>query len=113
MANWNVIFYRTPVGNMPALEMIKQLDTEKKKRVESYLHELENRGNNISRAVSKKISDNIFELKVNDIRLFYYFGRSNFIVIVHSIVKKRQDLDAGDIRLAEKNRKDFIERYNV
>jgi hypothetical protein len=34
-------------------------------------------------------------------------------VIVLAVIKKRQDLDSTDIRLAEKNRKEFIERFNI
>jgi len=56
---------------------------------------------------------NLFELKVGDVRLLYYFGNNNYIVIVLALIKKRGDLDAGDIKLAEKNRKSHITRFNI
>lgn len=113
MAEWNVIFYRTPADNRPARQLILDQNPEKRQKIESYLTELRTKGNSIDRSISKKISKNIFELKVSDIRLFYYFGNSNFIVIVHAVIKKRQGLDSKDIDLAERNRKDYINRFNI
>jgi phage-related protein len=113
MAHWNVIFYRTHADNRPARELILNQNPEKRQKIESYLIELRTKGNMVDRSISKKISKNIFELKVSDIRLFYYFGNFNYIVIVHAVIKKRQELDSKDIELAEKNRKDYINRFQI
>jgi phage-related protein len=86
---------------------------EKHEKIAAYLTELENKGNMIDRSISKKISGHLFELKVSDVRLLYYFGNNNHIVIVHALVKKRRNLDNADIKLGERNRKDFIERFEI
>jgi phage-related protein len=113
MTRWKVIYFRTRPDNHPAREIIEKQCDEKRQKIYAYIDELEIKGNMIDRSISKKISRNIFELKVSDMRILYYFGNGNYIVIVHTVIKKRQDLDNADIKLAEKNRREFIERFGI
>jgi mRNA-degrading endonuclease RelE of RelBE toxin-antitoxin system len=113
MPKWKVIYYRTQLNNRPARDVIERQSSDRQEKIMAYIDELETKGNAIDRSISKKISKNLFELKISDMRLLYYFGKNNYIVIVLAVVKKRQDLDNSDIRLAEKNRKDFIKRFNI
>ncbi len=113
MPIWRVVYFRTKSGNIPVRELIESQGAEKEAKILAYITELELKGNMIDRSISKKITRNLFELKVSDVRLLYYFGGKGHIVIVLGVVKKRQDPDSGDIKLAEKNRKEFMGRFNI
>jgi len=111
--NFNVVFYGKS-ENRPALEFIRGLDHETRKKVYSYINLLENYGNLLRPPYSKKISGvkGLFELRVesssNEYRFFYCFIPGKIIVILHAIQKKRNKTPQEEIKTAEKRMKELV-----
>ena len=110
-----IIFYKTVNNKIPieeffdslsdkqvekvlwVLRLIKQLD-----RVPiEYLKKLEN-------------TDDIWEVRAgsgnNEFRLLGFWLKSNFIVLTNGFKKKTQKTPKSEIKLAEKRKKDYLER---
>ncbi|MHB1933652.1 MAG: type II toxin-antitoxin system RelE/ParE family toxin [Leptospirillum sp.] len=63
------------------------------------------KGNTTREPVTKHLRNGIFELRVKDRRFIFYFGPEKEIIIVHSIIKKKNEVGNDVIKEAEDRRK--------
>lgn len=81
---------------------IKNLDDQSYAEVLRALELLEDKGNEIRMPYSKKITKNIYELRiksVQNVRIFYTFCKDE-IFLLHAIIKQKQKLSKKDIDVA-------------
>ena len=73
--------------------------------LDSKLALLLERGNQAKAPLSKSIGNGLFELRVKNIRVFYYFGNEKIIVFVHGFIKKCSKIPKREMRTALRNKK--------
>lgn len=111
-----IIFYKTYDNKAPVEEF---LDTLSDKHVEKILWVLRliKELNRIPVEYLKKIegSNDIWEIRAGSgnykFRLLGFWHNSNFIVLTNGFVKKSRKTPKLEILLAEKRKKDFLERF--
>lgn len=85
-------------------EEIYSLDKVTTSKLTMLINLLENHDKNLSMPYSKKISQNLYELRVNSqqqLRVFYCFYKDK-IIFIHYIIKKCQKTPHQDIQTALK-----------
>ncbi len=60
----------------------------------------------ISKELFKKIDDDIWEIRVNNIRIFVLLYDGN-MYLLHAIIKKRNDIPKKDLSLANERAKEI------
>ncbi len=93
----NVIFFNPTIK-----DFLRSLKGHSKSKSSKYIDLLNRFGNNLGMPYSKKISYNLFELRIRgqqEIRIFYCFHQ-NQAVIVHAFVKKSQKTPRKEIQTA-------------
>ena len=114
MTNFKAEFYEKN-GNKPAKDFILSLEPKMKAKMFHLVDMLENYGNELREPYSKHLGDGIFELRCKlgtDItRVLYFFYYEGRIVLTHGFIKKTQRTPAGEIEMAKKYRRYYIERH--
>ncbi len=97
---------------MPAVEHIYGLVESERRKVFSFLERAAQTGPlRYSDDRSKKLADDIFELKPTaEVRLPYFFDGRNRLVITHGFTKKRGRTPRTEIRRAESLRAEYLEQ---
>ncbi|MDR1663384.1 MAG: type II toxin-antitoxin system RelE/ParE family toxin [Clostridiales bacterium] len=119
----NVITYKDRAGNDEIADYINglsdKINTSKDARIKytkilSYIDRLRNYGVSIGEPTIKRIEGTeLWELRpVND-RIFFAYWKDNVFVLLHHFTKKAQKTPPQEIKKAERNMKDFIERYGA
>lgn len=107
-------FYETENGKIPAKEFILSLDVKMRAKVLRYLEILKESGNALREPYTKGLGDGIFELRIkqgSDIsRVLYFFMAEKRIIITNGFIKKSQNVPKGEVELAKKYRKNYLER---
>lgn len=114
VSKFEVEFYETRSGSCPMIEFLDSVNEKMRSRILRGLTILENNGNELREPYSKKIDEEIFELRIksgNDIsRLLYFFVIGSKIIITNGHIKKKQKADKRQIMMAKKYRKDYLRR---
>lgn len=100
---WNIV-YRYLKEEKPVEEFIKSLSRITISKVTRMINLLENNGNLLRMPYSKKLTKEIFELRIRgieEVRILYSFGRGQTIYLLHGFKKKTQKTPIKEIRLAE------------
>ena len=108
----NIYYYVDARGNKPIIEFIEALPSHEQAKVIAYIRELKREGNNLRRPMADYLSDDIYELRPKDNRIFYFFYMKNNVVLVHAIKKRTKKIPHGDLALCL-NRKQEIESAYV
>ncbi|MBW5390347.1 type II toxin-antitoxin system RelE/ParE family toxin [Brachyspira hampsonii] len=102
-------FYSNSKKKEPVREFINNLENDSKKKVGTKIivvyKMLKNR-QSISKDLFKKIDDDIWEIRVNNIRIFVLLYDGN-IYLLHAIMKKRNDIPKKDLALANERAKEI------
>lgn len=104
--SWCVIAYETARGEKPIEGFIRSLTEKTIAKVSREIDLLERHGSRLGMPHAKKVSVEIYELRIRGkeaVRIFYGFRGEN-IYLLHGIKKKTQKLPSRDIKLA-------LERY--
>lgn len=110
-----VIFYRTASNKIPVEEFFDSLSDKQVEKVLWVLRLIKQLGR-VPVEYFKKLenSENIWEVRAssgnNEFRLLEFRYKSNFIVLTNGFKKKTQKTPMSEIKLAEKRKKDFLER---
>ncbi len=98
-------------GRVPALDHIYSLAESERRKVFAFLERTAQAGPlGYSDDRSKKLTDDIFELKpTSEVRLPYFFDGRNRLVITHGFTKKRGRTPATEIRRAVWLRAEYLE----
>ena len=104
---WNILLFETARGDKPVEDFIKPLSSSSRSKVIHMIRLLKQFGTFLNMPHSKKITKDIYELRVKgkeEIRIFYApFGRK--IYLLHAFKKKSQKIQSKEIKLAEQRLK--------
>ncbi|MEI0477009.1 type II toxin-antitoxin system RelE/ParE family toxin [Brachyspira pulli] len=104
-----VIFYKKSKKKEPVKEFLNSLENDSKKKVGTKIivvSEMLKNHQKISKELFKKIDDDIWEIRVNNIRIFVLLYDSN-MYLLHAIIKKRNDIPKKDLSLANERNKEL------
>ena len=120
---YKVITYKDSAGNDEIADLLKELngkmDTNKDARIKyskilRYIDRLRTYGVAIGEPTVKPIiGTDLWELRPLRDRIFFAYWKDNIFVLLHHFVKKTQKTPPQEIKQAERNLKDFIERNGV
>lgn len=118
---YEVITYKDHAGNDEIAEYIQGLNgkmaTNKDarihyKKIMEYIGQLQTYGVAVGEPAIKHIKNtNLWELRPTNDRIFFAYWKNNVFVLLSHFVKKTQKTPPREIERAERNLKDFLERY--
>ena len=97
-------------------DLTKKAETSKDarirlKKIGEYAGVLKKYGTRIGEPYIKSIRGDIWELRPTNDRIFFAYFKHNTFVLLHHIVKKTNKTPISAIEQAERNLKDWLERY--
>jgi phage-related protein len=108
---WN---FRT--GRMPAREFLDSLDDKAAARIDAFIERLRVYGNRMQGKFVKKLTDDIFELRVKQFdrifRVLFFYQPGMLIVITSGFQKKTEQTPPAEITRAEQLRKLWMKYRN-
>ena len=69
--------------------------------------------NEVRNEATKYIGDKLYELRVDDIRVFFFYVIGNKIVLLHGFIKKTNKTPQTEIERAKSEMKDYQRRYGL
>lgn len=106
----NVVFYKSPAGNEPVRQWLKNLMLEEKKLIGEDIKMIE-----FSWPVGlprvRKMDDNLWEVRTtlpNKISRVFFTVWKQYMVLLHSCIKKAQKTPVEDLDLAKKRRNEIM-----
>jgi phage-related protein len=103
-------------GRMPAREFVDTLDEKTAARIDAFIERLRFSGNRMQGKFVKKLTDDIFELRVKQFdrifRVLFFYQPGRLIVITSGFQKKTQETPPGEITRAELLRKLWLKYRN-
>ena len=110
------IIYEDTKGRKPVKEFIGKLDPNLKGKITARLVFLGEHWHELRRPFVDYLGDKLYELRVRlasgNVRIIYAFMFKSYIVLLHGIVKKTQEIPENDRLKAKKRMIDFQIRYN-
>lgn len=107
---WRIV-YEYSEKDKPVEDFIKSLDGGSISKVTQTIDLLQIHGNLLRMPHSKKLTRDIFELRISgieNIRLLYAFGHDRTIYLLHGFKKKTQKTPPRDIKLAKRRLKKYL-----
>lgn len=105
-----VIFYKTEVGNEPALDFLRDLDPEDRKIVGADLRTVQI-GWPLGMPLCRKLVKGIYEVRsdISDKRIvrLVFFQHEQNIIIVHGFIKKTQTTPDDVLKLSKKRKAEY------
>ena len=99
----NIKLFETNRGDRPVEKFVRDTDPAATAKIMRQIDLLEHYGPKLSLPHAKKITSQLYELRIRgrqEVRILYAFvGRG--IVLLHAFYKKRQKLPGKDIKVAE------------
>lgn len=118
---YEVITYKDSAGNDEIADFIQELNDKirtnkdariRYKKIMEYIGQLRTFGVAAGKPAIEHITGTeLWELRPTRDRIFFAYWKDNIFVLLHHFVKKTQKTPPQEIQQAERNRKDFIERY--
>lgn len=102
-------FYSNSNKKEPVKEFLNTLEKDSKIKVGAKIRlvsEILKNHQSISKELFKKIDDDIWEIRVNNIRIFVLLYDGN-MYLLHAIIKKRKDIPKKDLSLANERAKEI------
>src|SRR5271163_2499471 len=113
---FRIEYVELPNGRMPAREFVDSLDDKAASRIDAFIERLRIYGNRMQGKFVKKLTDDIFELRVKQFdrifRVLFFFQPGMVIVITSGFQKKTQQTPPSEIVRAEKLRKLWLRYRN-
>ena len=96
-------------------ELRQQIAKNKDARIQyqqlvMYIDLLQRHGTQLSSNIVKLITDDIWELRPGNNRVFFFYFRDDIYVLLHHFRKKSQQTPVREIRKAQNERDDYITR---
>jgi phage-related protein len=112
---WQLLYYIKQDGTKPVEEYIKKLSINERAKTLALIDHLEEKGPDLHRPYSDLLEDGIHELRIkltgNQVRILYFFCYKNIIILTNVFDKHTNKVPSAEIKLAKKNRDDFLSRY--
>jgi len=99
-----VYYFVDKDGTRPVKEFIDSLTQKEQAKVYAYITELKKQGNNLRRPMADYLGDGIYELRLKDNRIFYFFYLRERAVLIHAIKKHVKRIPENDLRLCIKRK---------
>ena len=116
---YDVIFYSDANGSEHVADYIRELRqssyTDKDARINlnkivAYIDLLCDHGTWIGEPVVKHLDGDIWELRPLKNRILFAYYKDNIYILLHHFIKKTEKTPPMEIKQAERNLKDYIER---
>ena len=111
-----VTYVALPNGRLPARDFVDSLDYTAAARVDAFIERLRVYGNRMQGKFVKKLTDDIFELRVKQFdrifRVLFFYQPGMLIVITSGFQKKTQQTPPAEIAKAEQLRRLWIKYRN-
>ena len=118
---YKAITYKDRAGNDKVAEYIQELNSKmttnkdariRYKKIMEYIGQLQTYGVAAGKPAIEHITGtDLWELRPTSDRIFFAYWKDNIFVLLHHFVKKSQKTPPREIERAERNLKDFLERY--
>lgn len=105
--NWNIIFFESKRREKSVEEFIKSQEPPTIAKISHEIDLLEKYGSNLGMPHSKKLSQNIYELRIRgkqEIRIIYAFINKN-IYLLHTFKKQSQKVPFKELEVVSKRLK--------
>ncbi len=102
--SWNILFFETSRGERPVEHFLRALPVSPRTKAARILKLLQVYGPELGMPQAKRITTNLYELRVRgeiEIRIFYAF-KHNTIYLLHIFQKKGQKTPLRDLEMARK-----------
>ena len=118
---YDIIFYKDRRGKEPVREIIEGLRarsaTDKDSRIRfakimAYVGKLAEYGTRMGEPFIKHIEGDIWEIRPNRDRVFFFSMQGGSFVLLHHFMKKSQKTPRREIEQAKANMQDYLERMN-
>lgn len=110
-----VEFYETAAGKNIIAEFLDSLPDKDVAKIFREIDLLSEYGTELREPHAKHIEGPIWELRVkfssNIYRIFYFVFQGDRIVLLHAFAKKTQKTPQAQVKIAERNLRDYILRY--
>jgi phage-related protein len=109
-------YVKLPNGRIPAREFVDSLDDKAAARIDAFIDRLRIYGNRMQGKFVKKLTGDIFELRVNQFdrifRVLFFYQPGMLIVITSGFQKKTEQTLQGEITRAEQLKKLWVKYRN-
>ena len=113
---FTIEYVELPNGRIPAREFVDSLDDKAAARIDAFIERLRIYGNQMQGKFVKKLTDDIFELRVKQFdrifRVLFFYQPGMLIVITSGFQKKTEQTPPGEITRAGQLRKLWIRYRN-
>lgn len=119
---YEIIFYERENGKSEIWDFLEELRVKSLKNKNAriqykqmllYIELLQNNGTLLSNNITKNIEEDIWELRPDNNRIFYFYVDNNSFVLLHSFRKKTQKTPKREITKAKAERDDYLSRKRV
>ena len=115
-SEFTIAYVELPNGRMPAREFVDSLDDKAAARIDAFIERLHVYGNRMQGKFVKKLTDDIFELRVKQFdrifRVLFFYQPGMLIVITSGFQKKTEQTPPAEITRAEQLRKLWMRYRN-
>jgi phage-related protein len=113
---FTIEYVELPNGRVPAREFVDSLDDKAAARIDAFIERLRIYGNRMQGKFVKKITGDLFELRVKQFdrifRVLFFYQPGILIVITSGFQKKTEQTPPGEITRAEQLRKLWMKHRN-
>ncbi|MGB6482997.1 MAG: type II toxin-antitoxin system RelE/ParE family toxin [Candidatus Acidiferrales bacterium] len=113
---FTIEYVQLPNGRMPVREFVDSLDDKAAARIDAFIERLRVYGNRMQGKFVKKLTDDIFELRVKQFdrifRVLFFYQPGMLIVITSGFQKKTEQTPPAEIARAEQLRKLWMKHRN-
>jgi phage-related protein len=113
---FTIEYVELPNGRMPAREFVDSLDDKSAARIDAFIERLRVYGNRMQGKFVKKLTDDIFELRVKQFdrifRVLFFYQPGMLIVITSGFQKKTEQTPPAEIARAEQLRRLWMKYRN-
>ena len=112
---WYVTYYIEADGTKPVEKYIDSLSFSEQAKTLSFIDKLEEKGPDLHRPYADLLEDGIHELRIKltgtQVRILYFFCYKDIIILTNIFDKHTDKVPKSEIKLAKKNRDDFLLRF--
>jgi len=113
---FTIEYVQLPNGRLPAREFVDSLDDKAAARIDAFIERLRIYGNRMQGKFVKKLTDDIFELRVKQFdrifRVLFFYQPGMLIVITSGFQKKTEQTPPGEVIRADQLRKLWMRYRN-
>ncbi len=103
-----LLFYRTPSGNAPVEKYLNSLDRQEASPIYAALKDIEVHGLKGSICQRRSIKKKLWEVKIDQYRLFYVLMTGPTMVLLHACKKQSRKARREDLELAISRMKEIL-----